>query len=74
MNDLELYTVNLESLPTGEILNQDIYFKLGRVWSLDREAPLQKEMATPVFLPGKSIAQKSLAGYSAWDRKELDST
>ena len=31
MNDLELYTVNLESLPTGEILNQDIYFKLGRV-------------------------------------------
>ena len=25
MNDLELYTVNLESLPTGEILNIRIY-------------------------------------------------
>ena len=27
---------------------------------------------TPVFLPGKSHEQKSLAGYSTWDGKELD--
>ena len=27
---------------------------------------------TPVFLPGKSHGQKSLAGYGAWGRKELD--
>ena len=29
---------------------------------------------TPVFLPGKSNGQKSLVGYSPWDRKELDTT
>ena len=45
-----------------------------RVRSLGQEDPLQKEIATPVFLPGKSIAQKSLAGYRAWNREELDST
>ena len=36
-------------------------------------------MATPVFLPGKlkkniSHGQRSLAGYSAWDCKESDTT
>ena len=30
--------------------------------------------ATPVFLPGKSHGQRSLAGYSPWGRKELDVT
>ena len=29
---------------------------------------------TPVFLPGKSYGQRSLAGYSPWGRKELDTT
>ena len=29
---------------------------------------------TPVFLPGKSHGQRSLAGYSPWDQKELDMT
>ena len=29
---------------------------------------------TPVFLPGESHGQKSLAGYSSWGRKELDTT
>ena len=27
---------------------------------------------TPVFLPGESCGQRSLAGYSPWDHKELD--
>ena len=47
-----------------------------RVWSLDREDPLEKGMAnrTPVFLPGKSHGQRSLAGYSPWGHKELDMT
>jgi len=30
--------------------------------------------STPVFLPGKSHGQRSLAGYSPWGRKELDMT
>ena len=29
---------------------------------------------TPVFLPGKSHGQRSLAGYSPWDHKETDTT
>ena len=29
---------------------------------------------TPVFLPGESCGQKSLAGYSPWDCKESDTT
>ena len=29
---------------------------------------------TPVFLPGESHGQRSLAGYSPWGRKELDMT
>ena len=27
---------------------------------------------TPVFLPGKSNGQRSLAGYSPWNFKEVD--
>ena len=29
---------------------------------------------TPVFLPGESHGQRSLAGYAPWDHKELDMT
>ena len=45
------------------------------VQSLGWEDPLEEEMQpTPVFLPEKSHGQRSLAGYSSWDRKELDTT
>ena len=30
--------------------------------------------STPVFLPGESHGQRSLAGYSPWGRKELGTT
>ena len=40
------------------------------VRSLDWEDPLEKEMATPVLLPGKSHGQRCLAGYSPWGPKE----
>ena len=36
------------------------------------EDPLEEEMATPVFLPGESHGQRSLAGYSPWCCKESD--
>ena len=29
---------------------------------------------TPVFLPGESHGQRSLVGYSPWDRRESDTT
>ena len=39
------------------------------------EDSLEKEMATPpVFLPGESHRQRSLAGYSPWGHKELERT
>ena len=34
----------------------------------------RKWQPTPVFLPGESLAQRSLAGYSPWGRKESDMT
>ena len=34
----------------------------------------RKWQPTPVFLPGKFHGQRSLAGYSPWDRKESDTT
>ena len=44
-----------------------------QVQSLGQEDLPEEEMQpTPVFLPGKSHGQRSLAGYSLWSRKELD--
>ena len=34
----------------------------------------RKWQPTPVFLPGESHGQRSLAGYSPWSHKELDTT
>ena len=43
-----------------------------RVPSLGWEDPLEKKwQPTPVFLPGKSHGQKSLAGYSPRGRKKV---
>ena len=45
------------------------------VLSLGQEDSLEKGMAThPVFLPGESHGQRSLAGYSPWGHKESDKT
>ena len=44
-----------------------------QVQSLGWEDPLEEEMASaPVFSPGKSHGQRSLAGYSPWGHKESD--
>ena len=42
-----------------------------QICSLDREDPLQKEMATH-FLPGEFHGQRSLVGSSPWGHEELD--
>ena len=42
-----------------------------QICSLDREDPLQKEMATH-FLPGEFHGQRSLVGYSPWGHEESD--
>ena len=39
------------------------------------EDPLEEStQPTPVFLPGESHGQRSLAGHSPWNHKELDTT
>ena len=45
-----------------------------RVLTLCWGRPIEEEMATPVFLPGKFHGQRSLAGYSPRGHKELDTT
>ena len=43
-----------------------------RVWSLGQEDPWRREwLPTPVFLPGESQGQKSLAGYSPRGHKRV---
>ena len=44
------------------------------VQSPGQEDPLEKEMATPVLLPGKFHGQRSLVGYSSLGCKESDIT
>ena len=40
-----------------------------------RKIPWRREwLPTPLFLPGESHGQRSLAGYSPWDDKETDMT
>ena len=46
-----------------------------QIQSLGWEDPLEKKwLLTPVFLPGESHRQRSLAGYSPWGCKESDMT
>ena len=45
------------------------------VRSLGWEEPLERAwQSTPVFLPGESYRESSLAGHSPWGRKQLDMT
>ena len=42
---------------------------------MGQEDPKEKRVAiSPVFLPGELHGQRSLAGYSPWGCKELDTT
>ena len=45
-----------------------------QIRTLGQEDPLEKEMATPVFLPGEAHEQRSLGGYNPWSHKESDMT
>ena len=45
------------------------------VYSLVQEEPWSRKwQSNSVFLPRKFHEQRSLAGYSPWSRKELDTT
>ena len=44
------------------------------VRSLSQQDPLEEGKPTPVFLPGESLGQRTLAGYSPWGCKDSDTT
>ena len=46
----------------------------GLILGLGKEPWSRKWQLTSVFLPGEFQRQRSLEGYSPWDRKELDKT
>ena len=46
----------------------------GSILGLGKNPWRRKWQPTPVFLPGESHGQRSLAGYSPWDHKESDTT
>ena len=47
---------------------------MGLIPVLGRSPEGGKWQPTPVFLPEKACGQRSLAGYSPWDRKEWNMT
>ena len=74
MGVLFSYTFSWASLMAQAVMNLPAMQET-QVQPLDREDPRgRKWQPTPVFLPGKSHGQKSLAGYSPWGSKQLDTT
>ena len=49
--------------------------KVGHNWAIELNWTQRREwLPTPVFLPGESHGERSLAGYSPWGRTESDKT
>ena len=70
----ELYTYTRASLVAQMVKNPPA---MQETWiqPLVRKIPWRSEwLLTPVFLPGESNGQKSLAGFSPWGHKKLDTT
>ena len=60
------------SFPDGSEVKNLVVVQETWVQSLGQEDPWRREwQPTPVFLPGESYGQRSLAGYSPRGRKEL---
>ena len=64
-----------EGFPGGSVVKNLPANQETMVCSLGQEDPLSRKwQPTPVFLPGKSHQQRSLAGYNPWGGKESDTT
>ena len=72
---LQKYSIHIAALMNdvfpGGLEVKNLPVKHMWVQSLGREDPLAEEMGAPVFLPGKSHGQRSLAGYGPWDPKRV---
>ena len=63
-------SAEVKNLPANAGDTRDV----GSIPELERYPGKKKWPRAPVFLPGKSHGQRNLAGYSPWDRKDLDTT
>ena len=63
--------IDMKGLPSGSGVKNLPVMQETPVQSLGWEDGLE---GTPVFLPGKSHGQRSLAGYAPWGHKESDPT
>ena len=64
---------SLMESPGGWVVKNLPAMQKTKVWSLHWENPCSKKwQPTPVFLPGKSQGQRSLAGHSSWSHRDLE--
>ena len=72
------YTMKQEHSGLSQWLGSKEFFCQCRKCGFDHGAGKipwrMKWQPAPIFLPGESHGQRSLAGYSPWDRQELDTT
>ena len=64
-----LVVQSVKNLPAVQEIQKIQVPSLGQEDTLEEGSPWQP---IPVFLPGESHGQRSLADYSPWDHKELD--
>ena len=73
------FKFTLSFIPMGSLVTQMVKnlpaMQETQLWSLGQEDPWRRKwQPAPIFLPGKSHGQRSLAGYSPWGCKESDTT
>ena len=77
-----MFALTLEHLLLCYFVQMDIRIELPKAFCqgaqschvIEKIPWSRKWQPTPVFLPGKSHGQRSLAGYSPWDHEESDTT
>ena len=70
-SDTHTYTFSFLGFPGGSAVKNLLAKQEIWVLSLSQEDAWRRQwQPTPVFLPGISYGQRSLAGYNPWDHKE----
>ena len=76
LNMTERLTLSLLGFPDGSDGKESAFSSgdLGSIPWIGKILWRREWLPTPVFLPGEFHGQRSLAGYSPWDCKEVDTT
>ena len=73
VSEFALSSVRIRASLVAQVVKNLPEIQETQVRSLGQEDPWRRKwQPTPVFLPGKSHGQRTLAGYSSRVRKELD--